>query len=41
MARGGVVPVLQTWIVDWRELLDYRHPRWEGGLQQQCDQAVN
>lgn len=41
IARGGVVTILQTWIVDWHELLGYQHPRWEGGLQQQCDQAVN
>lgn len=40
IARGGVVTILQTWIVDWHEHLDYRHPRWEGNLQQQCDQAV-
>lgn len=39
-ARGGVVTVLQTWLVDWHDLLGYRHPRWEGDLQQQCDQAV-
>ncbi|MFF4489460.1 hypothetical protein ACFY0F_23675 [Streptomyces sp. NPDC001544] len=39
-ARGGVVTVLQTWIVDWHDLLGYRHPRWEGDLQQQLDQAV-
>ncbi|SDL28564.1 hypothetical protein [Streptomyces indicus] len=40
IARGGVVTILQTWIIDWHEQLDYRHPRWEGDLQQQCDQAV-
>lgn len=39
-ARGGVVTVLQTWLVDWHELLGWRHPRWEGGLQQQLDQVV-
>jgi len=39
-ARGGVVTILQTWLVDWHETLGYRHPRWEGDLQQQCDQAV-
>lgn len=39
-ARGGVVTVLQTWLIDWHELLDYRHPRWDGDLQQQCDQVV-
>lgn len=39
-ARGGVVTVLQTWLVDWHELLDYRHPRWEGGMQGQCEQVV-
>jgi len=39
-ARGGVVTILQTWLIDWHDLLGYRHPRWEGGLQQQCDQVV-
>ncbi|MFF0777062.1 hypothetical protein [Streptomyces sp. NPDC003720] len=39
-ARGGVVTILQTWLIDWHETLGYRHPRWEGNLQQQCDQAV-
>lgn len=40
MARGGVVTVLQDWLVDWHEQLGWRHPRWNGGLQQQCDEAV-
>lgn len=40
MARGGVVTVLQTWLVDWHEQLGWRHPRWNGGLQQQLDEAV-
>lgn len=40
MARGGVVTVLQTWLIDWHELLGWRHPRWNGGLQQQCDDVV-
>jgi len=40
-ARGGVVTILQTWLVDWHDLLGYRYPRWEGDLQQQCDQAVH
>lgn len=39
-ARGGVVTILQTWLVDWHEQLGYRYPRWEGGLQQQLDQVV-
>ncbi|MFD6553747.1 hypothetical protein [Streptomyces sp. NPDC058398] len=39
-ARGGIVTILQTWLIDWHEALGYRHPRWEGDLQQQCDQAV-
>ncbi|MFJ7963169.1 hypothetical protein [Streptomyces sp. NPDC096324] len=39
-ARGGIVTILQTWLVDWHDLLGYRHPRWDGDLQQQCDQAV-
>lgn len=40
-ARGGVVTILQTWLIDWHEQLGYRHPRWEGDLQQQCDQVVH
>jgi hypothetical protein len=40
MARGGVVTILQTWQTDWHEQLGWRHPRWNGGLQQQCDEAV-
>ncbi|SHL75322.1 hypothetical protein [Streptomyces yunnanensis] len=39
-ARGGVVTVLQTWLVDWHEQLGWTHPRWKGGLQQQLDQVV-
>lgn len=39
-ARGGVVTVLQTWLVDWHEHLGWHHPRWEGNLQQQLDQVV-
>jgi hypothetical protein len=39
-ARGGVVTILQTWQVDWHDILGWRHPRWEGGLQQQLDQVV-
>jgi len=39
-ARGGVVTVLQTWLIDWHDLLGYRHPRWDGDLQQQLDQVV-
>jgi hypothetical protein len=39
-ARGGVVTILQTWLVDWFELLEFRYPRWEGDLQQQCDDVV-
>jgi hypothetical protein len=40
IARGGVVTVLQTWLADWHEQLGWRHPRWEGDLQQQLDQVV-
>lgn len=40
MARGGVVTILQTWLVDWHEVNGWRHPRWQGDLQQQLDQAV-
>lgn len=40
MARGGVVTVLQDWQVDWHEQLGWRYPRWNGGLQQQLDEAV-
>lgn len=39
-ARGGVVTILQTWLIDWHDLLGYRHPRWGGDLQQQLDQVV-
>lgn len=39
-ARGGVVTILQTWLIDWHERLAWSHPRWEGGLQQQLDQVV-
>jgi hypothetical protein len=39
-ARGGVVTILQTWLIDWHETLGYRHPRWNGDLQQQLDQVV-
>jgi hypothetical protein len=39
-ARGGVITVLQTWLIDWHETLGYRHPRWDGDLQQQLDQVV-
>lgn len=41
MARGGVITVLQTWQIDWHERLDWRHPRWNGGLQQQLDEVVH
>lgn len=40
MARGGVVTVLQAWLVDWHECLGWLHPRWKGDLQQQLDQVV-
>ncbi|EPD94566.1 hypothetical protein HMPREF1486_03119 [Streptomyces sp. HPH0547] len=40
-ARGGVVTILQTWLVDIHEHLGWRHPRWEGDLQQQLNQAVD
>lgn len=39
-SRGGIVTILQTWLVDWHDQLDWPHPRWEGDLQQQLDQAV-
>ena len=39
-ARGGVVTILQTWLVDWHDRLGWLHPRWEGDLQQQLDQVV-
>lgn len=41
LARGGIVTILQTWWIDWHEVLGWTHPRWQGNLQQQCDQAVN
>ncbi|MEH0627774.1 hypothetical protein [Streptomyces stelliscabiei] len=40
MARGGIVTILQTWLIDWHEHLDWLHPRWKGNLQQQLDQVV-
>lgn len=40
-ARGGIVTVLQTWLVDWHEQLGWRHPRWQGRLQQQLDDVVH
>lgn len=40
-ARGGVVTILQAWLVDWHEQLGWLHPRWQGGLQQQLDQVVH
>lgn len=40
-ARGGVVTILQTWLIDWFELLEFRYPRWQGDLQQQCDDVVH
>lgn len=39
-ARGGVVTILQTWLIDWHDLLGYGHPRWDGDLQQQLDQVI-
>jgi hypothetical protein len=39
-ARGGVVTILQTWLVDWHEHLYWSHPRWRGDLQAQLDQVV-
>ncbi|MFG7942914.1 hypothetical protein [Streptomyces cacaoi] len=39
-ARGGVVTILQTWLVDWHDHLGYTHPRWDGGPQDQLDQTV-
>jgi hypothetical protein len=41
LARGGIVTVLQTWLVDWHEQLGWRHPRWNGDLQQQLNQVVH
>lgn len=40
LARGGVVTVLQTWLIDWHEQLGWRHPRWTGNLQRQLDDVV-
>ncbi|MFK4869001.1 hypothetical protein ACI3K4_27685 [Streptomyces sp. CSMPJR101] len=40
LARGGVVTVLQMWLIDWHEQLGWRHPRWQGDLQQQLDGVV-
>ncbi|MFI5769612.1 hypothetical protein ACIA74_13835 [Streptomyces sp. NPDC051658] len=40
MARGGVVTVLQTWLVDWHDRLGWGHPRWNGDMQQQLDEVA-
>lgn len=40
-ARGGVVTILQDWLIDWHELLDWPYPRWNGDLQQQLDDVVH
>ena len=40
IARGGVVTILPTWLIDWHEQLGWRHPRWQGSLQQQLDNVV-
>lgn len=40
LARGGIVTILQTWLIDWHEHLGWTHPRWNGDLQQQCDDVV-
>lgn len=40
-SRGGIVTILQTWLVDLHEHLAFKHPRWQGDLRQQLDQAVN
>lgn len=40
LARGGVVTILQTWLIDWHELLGWNHPRWQGDLAGQLDQVV-
>jgi hypothetical protein len=39
-ARGGVVTILQTWLIDWHETLGWNHPRWDGNLQRQLDQVT-
>jgi hypothetical protein len=41
MARGGVVTVLQEWLVAWHEHFGWRHPRWKGDLQQQLADVVS
>lgn len=41
LARGGVVTVLQEWLVAWHEHFGWHHPRWNGDLQQQLDEAVH
>ncbi|WP_030764817.1 hypothetical protein [Streptomyces sp. NRRL F-2664] len=40
-SRGGIVTILQTWLVDWHDTLGWRYPRWAGDLQGQLDQAVH
>lgn len=41
LARGGVATILQTWVEDWHEQLEFQPVRWRGNLQQQLDQAVD
>lgn len=40
-SRGGVLTILQTWLADWFERLDWTHPRWRGGWQEQLDDTVH
>lgn len=40
IAKGGVVTILQTWLVDWHDTLGWTYPRWQGDMAQQCDQVV-
>lgn len=40
MARGGIVTILQSWQTDWHEHLGWRHPRWQGGPEQQLADTV-
>lgn len=41
LAPGGIVTLLQDWLIDWHEQLGWTRPRQTGSLQQQCDQVVH
>jgi len=40
LARGGVVTILQTWLIDFHDLNDWTYPQWRGDLRRQCEDVV-